>query len=268
MIPLPTGAGFIHAAVMAKLEDIVRFLDSYLTTDAIRDYPGAVNGLQIENSGTIRRVVAAVDASLPVIEQAASVPGTLLVVHHGMFWQGVQTITGPVRRKIKTALDADLALYSSHLPLDLHPECGNNILLARALGLDDIQPLPPDKKTGTSIGLIGSWQGSRSDFLKKTSTTVSGPVHHCPGGPEEIQRVAVVTGGAGAELASIRASGADTFVTGEGPHWSYPMAEELEINLFYAGHYATETFGVCALVKRIAKDFGLAEAFIDRPSGL
>lgn len=253
---------------MAKLKDIVRFLDSYLATDSIRDYPGAVNGLQIENSGEITRVVAAVDASLPVIEEAASAPGTLLVVHHGMFWQGLQTITGPVRRKIKAALDGDLALYSSHLPLDLHAECGNNILLSRAIGVENIQPLPADKKSGVSMGLVGDWHGTRGDFLKIASIAVGGPVHHCPGGPEAIRRVAVVTGGAGSEVASIAASGADTFVTGEGPHWSYPLAEELGLNLIYAGHYATETFGVRALVERISADFGLMSGFIDRPTGL
>lgn len=253
---------------MAKLADITAFLDSFLEIESIRDYPGAVNGLQIENSGSISRVVAAVDASLPVIEEAADVPGTLLVVHHGMFWQGVQTITGPARRKIKAALEGDLALYSSHLPLDLHPDCGNNILLARALGLLDIAPLPVDQKSGLSMGLIGSWQGRRADFLKTTSAAVGGPVHHCPGGPAEIRRVALITGGAGSEVASIAVSGADTFVTGEGPHWSYPLAEELGINLFYAGHYATETFGVRALAERVSNDFSITGTFIDHPSGL
>lgn len=253
---------------MAQLQDIVRFLDSYLDTDAIQDYPGAVNGLQIENSGTITRVVAAVDASLPVVEEASAVPGTLLLVHHGMFWQGLQAITGPVRRKIKAALDGDLALYSSHLPLDLHPECGNNILLARALGLTNLEPLPPQGKSRISMGLIGSWSGRREALIQITSKAVSGPVHHCPGGPEEIRRIAVVTGGAGSEVASIATSGVDTFVTGEGPHWSYPLAEELEINLIYAGHYATETFGVRALAAKISADFGILFGSIDRPTGL
>ena len=253
---------------MAKLDDIVAFLDSFLEIESIRDYPGAVNGLQIENSGTITRVVAAVDGSLPVIAEAASVPGTLLLVHHGMFWQGVQTITGPVRRKIMTALEGDLALYSSHLPLDLHADCGNNILLARALGLLDIVPLPVDRKSGLSMGLLGSWQGSRADFLEHLSAAVGGPVHHCPGGAEDIRRVAVITGGAGSEVAAITGSGADAFVTGEGPHWSYPLAEELGMNLFYAGHYATETFGVRCLAGRLSADFSVPATFIDRPTGL
>jgi len=253
---------------MANLHEMVQFLDRYLHTDSIRDYPGAINGLQIENSGTVGRVVAAVDASLAVIEEAATVPGTLLVVHHGMFWHGVQTITGPVRRKIKAALDGDLALYSSHLPLDLHPECGNNILFSQALGIQNVQPLPPEIKSGISMGLLGEWSGLRDDFLKMISDAVAGPIHHCPGGPVEIRKIAVVTGGAGAEVAVMAACGADTFVTGEGPHWSYPLAEELGMNLIYAGHYATETFGVRSLAQRLSTHFRVETAFIDRPSGL
>jgi len=253
---------------MADLKSIVRFCDSYLECESIQDYPGAVNGLQIENSGEITRVVAAVDASLPVIEQAAGVKGTLLLVHHGIFWQGLQKITGPFRRKVKIALDADLAVYSSHLPLDLHPECGNNILLARAVGLSDIESLPAQHKSGVSLGLIGKWDGLRTEFLKNVSSAVSGNVHHCPGGPEAVRRVAVVTGGGGSEVASIADFGADTFVTGEGPHWSYPLAEELGINLIYAGHYATETFGVRKLAAQIAANFEVESTFIDRPTGL
>ncbi len=253
---------------MANLEDIVAFLDSFLDSGSIHDYPGAANGLQIENSGAVSRVVAAVDASAPVIESAAAVPGTLLIVHHGMFWQPVNAITGPVRRKIKTAFDADLALYSSHLPLDLHPDCGNNILLARALGLRDTVSLPPDSKSGLSMGLQGNWEGTRGDFLGVVAEAVGGPVHHCPGGKKHVRRVALISGGAGSEVGSAAAAGADTFVTGEGPHWSYPLAEELGINVVYAGHYATETFGVRALVGRVAEDFALDFEFIDRPTGL
>ncbi len=253
---------------MAKLSEIVDFLEEYLATDRIRDYPGALNGLQIENSGTVFRVVAAVDASLPVIETAAAIPGTLLLVHHGMFWHGTQCITGPVRRKIKAALDGDLALYSSHLPLDVHPVCGNNILLAQALGIQNPQPLPPDPKSGQSMGLIGDWVGNLTNLIEATANAVGSPVHHCPGGSGQIRRVAVITGGAGSEVAAIAKTGADAFVTGEGPHWSYSLAQELGLNVVYAGHYATETFGVRQLSARIAEEYCLECAFLDYPTGL
>ncbi len=252
---------------MANLDEIVAFLDESLNLHAIRDYPGAVNGLQIENSGTIRQVVAAVDASLPVIEQAAaSGPGTLMIVHHGMFWQGVQTITGPLRRKIMAAFNADLALYSAHLPLDVHPDLGNNILLARAIGI--AQPTPLGDAGDALPGLCGRWNGTRDELLTAVGKAVGGPPHHCPGGPANPANVAVITGGAGTEVAKVAQLGIDTFITGEGPHWSYPLAEELGINLIYAGHYATETFGVHALADRLACHFDLSSRFIDHPTGL
>jgi len=118
------------------------------------------------------------------------------------------------------------------------------------------------------MGLSGRWAGSRAAFLEKTSMVVGGRVHHSPGGPEDIRTVAVITGGAGSEVATVARFGVDTFVTGEGPHWSHPLAEEIGINLVYAGHYATETFGVRALAELISRDFELDSVFVDRPTGL
>lgn len=253
---------------MVHLSEIVAHLDAYLATDRVRDYPGALNGLQLENSGAITRVVAAVDASLPVIEQASSIPGTLLLVHHGIFWQGAQTFTHHRYRKIKTAIENDLAIYSSHLPLDFHPISGNNILLAQAIGIQNPQPLPADPKSGQSMGLIGDWSGNLQRLLAATSRAVHANIHHCPAGPAEISKVAVITGGAGSEVECIARTGAHAFITGEGPHWSYPLAEELEIHLIYAGHYATETFGVQHLAQKLANEFQLDHDFIDRPTGL
>lgn len=251
---------------MADLHDMVAFLDRELRTAAISDYPGAVNGLQLSNDGQIHRIVAAVDASLPVIEKACGGPPALLIVHHGMFWQGTQPLTGPFYRKIKAAMDGGLAVYSSHLPLDVHPVWGNNIQLAQAIGLSEIGPFL--SKKGASMGLAGSWEGSRVDLVKKLETCLGGKVHLCPAGPERIARLGIVTGGAGSEVAAAAAEGVDTFVTGEGPHWTYSMAEELGMNLIYGGHYATETFGVKALAAALASRFGLDWSFVDHPSGL
>lgn len=250
----------------ADLADIVSFLDQELRTSAIADYSGAVNGLQLASSGRISRIIAAVDASLSVIEEAAKGGPGLLIVHHGLFWQGVQPVTGPVYRKLKTAMDADLAIYSSHLPLDVHPVWGNNIRLAEAMGLDGITPFLQQNER--FLGLKGSWHGSRVELCRCLENAVGGPVHVCPGGPETVQSVGLVTGGAGSEVAKAAAEGIDTFITGEGPHWSYPLAEELGVNLLYAGHYATETFGVRALAEALAARHSLPWKFIDRPTGL
>lgn len=250
-----------------RLLPLVSSLDDLLNTAVINDYPGAVNGLQIANSGVITRIVAAVDACETVIREAAGVNGTLLLVHHGLFWNGVQPITGPLYRKVKIALDGDLALYSSHLPLDLHPMMGNNILLAKALGLTGIKPALEIK--GQPVGIIGKISTlTREAFTHRLSEAVGANVHVAPGGSEKIQSVLVVTGGAGSEVARAAELAVDSFVTGEGPHWSYTAAEELGVNLFYAGHYATETFGVKALASHLSAKTGLPWSFLDYPTGL
>ena len=250
-----------------NLPSLVSRLDSLLRISEINDYPGAMNGLQIAGEGPLRRIVAAVDACEAVIAVAARVKGTLLLVHHGLFWNGAQPVTGAHRRKLKAALDGDLSLYSSHLPLDLHPKLGNNALLAKALGLRAVKPALALK--GQTAGLIGRISPvSREVFSKKISKAVGGSVHLAPGGGSRISKVLVVTGGAGSEVARAAELGVDAFVTGEGPHWSYTVAEELGLNLFYAGHYATETFGVKALAARISSETGLPWSFIDHPTGL
>jgi dinuclear metal center YbgI/SA1388 family protein len=251
---------------MVSLDELVTFLDRELKAASIPDYSGAMNGLQLANGGQVGRIVAAVDASLPVIEAAAKGGPGLLIVHHGMFWQGAQPVTGAFYRKLKIAMEAGLAIYSSHLPLDVHPEWGNNILLARAIGLQ--HPVPFLDHKGLPMGLRGTWNGSRNELLGALQTVLDGPVHLCPGGSEVISSVGVVTGGAGSEVAKVAAAGVDTFITGEGPHWSYPLAEELGINVYYGGHYATETFGVKAVAAVIAERFGIPDYFIDHPTGL
>jgi dinuclear metal center YbgI/SA1388 family protein len=252
---------------MMPLAEIVAFLDRELRIAEIPDYPGAVNGLQLANEGRVERIIAAVDASLPVIDEAAAGGPGLLLVHHGMFWQGVQPVTGPFYRKIKTAMDAGLALYSAHLPLDIHPEWGNNIQLARALGVQNPEPFFDWK--GIFLGLKGAWSGSRDELADALSQAVGGgPVHLTAGGPAEIRQIALITGGAGSEIPKVVAMGIDTFISGEGPHWSHPLALELGANLLLAGHYATETSGVKSLAAALADRFGLPWSFIDHPSGL
>ncbi len=251
---------------MVSLKEITTFLDRELNIAEIPDYSGALNGLQIEKAGNVNKVVSAVDASLPVMEKAAAAGADLLLVHHGMFWQGAQRVTGPVYRKLKCALDHGLALYSAHIPLDVHPVWGNNAVLAEALQMDDATPFFDWK--GMKLGLKQELDIGRGELLERVTKAVGSPVHLCPGGPERVGVVGVITGGAGAEIASVAASGIDTFITGEGPHWSYPLAEELGVNLFYAGHYATETFGVRALAGELASRFEVATEFIHHPTGL
>lgn len=251
---------------MADLAEIVAFLDRELKVSSIPDYPGAMNGLQLQNGGRVERIIAAVDASLPVIEAAAVGGPGLLLVHHGMFWQGAQPVTGPVFWKLKVAMDADLAVYSSHLPLDIHPEWGNNIRLAKAVGLENPEPFFEHK--GALLGVRGAWSGSRTELLDSLQKAVGGVVHVCPAGPGAVRSVGIITGGAGGEVAKVASLGLDSFITGEGPHWSYTLAEELGLNVFYGGHYATEVFGVQSIAEVLGERFDIPHAFLDHPTGL
>ena len=251
---------------MPSLAPIVAHLDRFLRTAEVTDYPGAWNGLQIENSGAVTKIGAAVDACEWTIGRAVEQGITLLLVHHGLFWGGVQPLTGAVRRKVKAALDGDLAIYSSHLPLDLHPVVGNNVLLAKALGFKKCAPFFFSK--GQSIGVQTKAVLSLADLARRLERVLGSAPHIAPGGPSKTARIGIVTGGAGGEVAQAAAEGVDTFITGEGPHHSYTLAEELGVNLFYAGHYATETFGVQALAAHAAKKFRVPWEFIDHPTGI
>ena len=251
---------------MPKLAAIVTYLDQYLRHAEVKDWPGAWNGLQIENPGEVTKIGAAVDACTFTIEQAVDKGIDLLFVHHGLFWSGVKPIVGPTRRKIKAALDGNLAIYSSHLPLDLHSKIGNNALLCRALGLRALQPFLHEK--GQFIGFKSTVDLTRQEVADRLTKVLGCKPHLSPGGPEKVRCVGVVTGGAGAEVGLAASEGVDTFITGEGPQHSYTAAEDLGVNLFYAGHYATETFGVKALAAHVARRWRIPWQFLDHPTGL
>ncbi|MES2571753.1 MAG: Nif3-like dinuclear metal center hexameric protein [Verrucomicrobiota bacterium] len=251
---------------MNKLPEIIDYTDAYLRTAEVADWANAWNGLQVENSGVVTKIGAAVDACEAVITEAAEKGVTLLLVHHGLFWGGVQPLVGAPFRKMKTAFKHDMAIYSAHLPLDLHPEIGNNALFAKALGFGECEPFFVSK--GAPIGLKTRVVLSRAALRNQLEQVLGGAVHLAPGGPERTACIGIVTGGAGAEVGRAAAEGVDTFITGEGPHHSFTAAEELGVNLFYGGHYATETFGVKALAAHLAQRFGLPWEFIDHPTGL
>jgi dinuclear metal center YbgI/SA1388 family protein len=255
-----------RASRAPMLPELVLWLDRTLRIAEIGDYPNAWNGLQLENSGAVTKIGAAVDASESVIAAAVAEGVSLLLVHHGLFWGGLQPITGAWRRKLKLALDHDLAIYSAHLPLDVHPELGNNALLCKALGFKKCIPFFSAK--GQPIGLKTRAILHVGELAGRLEEVLGGAPHLAPGGSATTEWIGVVTGGAGGEVAQAAAEGVDTFITGEGPHHSYALAEELGVNLFYAGHYATETSGVQALAKRASGKFAVPWVFLDHPSGL
>lgn len=250
-----------------KLADLVAYANDLLQIASVPDYPNALNGLQLENrAGEVTRIAAAVDAHLPVVKQAVARGCDLLLVHHGLFWSGVQPITGAMFEKLSAAGEGGLAVYSAHLPLDGHAELGNSVLLARALGLSGTEPFFEFK--GYPIGVRAKVQMTRREVARRLEAALGGGPLVCGGGPDKVRQIGIITGGAGSEVAAVKALGIDTFITGEGPHWSYTLAEELGVNVLYGGHYATETFGVRALAAHLAEKFKLRWEFIDHPTGM
>ncbi len=249
-----------------SLAAVAEHLDAYLRVSEVEDYPNALNGLQLANDGTVTRVGAAVDASERVLEDAVAQGVDLLLVHHGLFWGGLARWVGPAYRKLRVAIDGNVAVYSAHLPLDLHPDLGNNVLLARALGFAQTEEALRER--GRALGRAAEVHIPRAELIKRLEKAVGGRVWVAPAGPEEVCKVAICTGGAGTMLERAAAEGCDAFITGEGPHHTFVLAQELRVNLLYAGHYATETFGVRALSTHLEKTFGLPAFFLDHPSGL
>ena len=244
------------------LEEIVKYQNTLLNLASLEDYPNAINGLQVENSGNVHKVAAAVDACEAILQMAVETDADLLLVHHGLFWRGLQPLTGALYRKLKLAIENDLAVYSAHLPLDAHSRIGNNALLCDALDL------PEARKPFLGIGIQVETALDRALLRLRLEQAVGGKVLLAAGGPALTRKIGIVTGAAGDAAYKAAAEGIDTFITGEGPHWSFTAAEELHMNLFYAGHYATEVFGVKALARELELHFGLPWIFLDHPTGL
>ena len=253
---------------MAKipLALLVHHCDQLLQTKSVNDWDAAVNGLQVENPGTVSRIAAIVDASLATIQLAIAAEADLMIVHHGLFWTSRQPWIGKTYAMLRLLIENDMALYSSHLPLDVHPKLGNNARLCAALGFKRLKPFFFEK--GRFLGFQTRTQISRDALCHRLSDAVGGRPLIIPGGPAVCRRIGVVTGGAGGQLKTAASEGIDTFITGEGPHWTFAQAKELDLNVIYGGHYATETFGVKALADHLAKKFHLPWQFLDYPTGL
>jgi dinuclear metal center YbgI/SA1388 family protein len=248
------------------LKTIVAHCDKILRTHDIGDYDGAANGLQVENSGAVTKIAATVDASLATIKLAIVAKADLLIVHHGLFWSSRQPWTGKNYELLKLLIENNLAIYSSHLPLDAHPKLGNNAQICDALGLKNLKPF--FLTHGQTIGFKSQTKISRNELAAKLERATGAKPKTIPGGKNICEKIGIVTGGAGAELKQAASEGVDTFITGEGPHWTFALAEELGLNVFYGGHYATETFGVKALASHFSKKFKVPWTFIDYPTGL
>lgn len=256
---------------MSTSAALASYADELLATASTPDYPNAVNGLQLENQSPIRGIAAAVDFSTRGVRGAVENGANFLIVHHGMFWGGLAPLSGPSYRMLRMLMDNDIAVYSSHLPLDRHPTLGNNALLAARLGLTP---------TGAFARFQNIFIGTSGESDVETAALIT-RARDFAKAYGEIRTSAIPTGrrtkkwgictGAGASaetLAEAATNGIDTLIVGEGPHWTAIHAEEHDLAIIYAGHYATETLGVSALAKYIADKYELPWHFISAPTGL
>jgi len=247
---------------MTALKTIVSFLDRELKIGVFAD--DSHNGLQVENSGRIVRVCAGVDASLAFFEEAVKRKADLAICHHGLSWgDSLKRITGLNYRRLKLLLDHDIALYACHLPLDAHPRHGNNAQICKALGLRKLTPF--GLYHGVSIGFSGSLPKAvpYTDFKARAHRVFGNTVGSMDFGRRTIRTVAVVSGGGAAQIAEAGQKGIDVYISGEPQLRAYHLAQEYGVNAIFAGHYATEVFGVKALARLLAARFRVQAEFLD-----
>lgn len=257
---------------MIETSALVEYLEDLLDSPRIPDYPGAINGLQLSNEGPIRKIAAAVDFSSRSVAAAIEEGANFLLVHHGMFWGGAKPLTGPHFHRLRSLIQNDVAVYSSHLPLDRHATFGNNVLLSHALGLEPDGEFARFKTT--PIGVRGSTSIPTIELIERARQFASlhdGDIVVSGASANTTTRSWAMCTGAGASAETLEeavATGVDTLIVGEGPHWTAVEADELGITIIYAGHYATETLGVRALAQHLAQRFSLDWVPIHAPTGL
>ncbi|MEM8844929.1 MAG: Nif3-like dinuclear metal center hexameric protein [Pseudomonadota bacterium] len=247
---------------MAQLKEITSYTNKFLRISEFSDY--CPNGLQLEGKSEVQNIALGVTASLAFIEQAIAWGADALIVHHGYFWKGERPeVVGMKKQRLAALLKADVSLLAYHLPLDAHPEVGNNTQLARRLGIMDLGPLQRGKHI--SIGNVGSLAQPTpfNDFVQTCEQSLARTSTFIDSGPDQVQRIALCTGGAQNMIDDAVAREADVFLTGEISEQTTHIARECGLNFISAGHHATERYGVQALGKHLAEKFNLKQDFID-----
>jgi dinuclear metal center YbgI/SA1388 family protein len=253
--------------VNVKRSQLIEYLDEYLRIGEIADY--GPQGLQVETENEeIVRIALAVDVAPVVIEAAAAWEADMLLVHHGILWRDVERIAGPLGRRVRLLLQHGINLYAAHLPLDAHPEVGNNAILARLLGIKVTEWWCAPKDT--PIGVMGSMPAGTTldELVSRVNEQLKTQARVLAYGPEQVGAIGIVSGFGAGEVAAAGALGADTLLTGETSHAHYWAAADHGMNVIFAGHYATETVGVQALGRHLADKFGLEIKFFDFPTSM
>ena len=246
---------------MIRTEDIVNYCDQRTKISEIKDFPGSYNGLQLENSGEVLKIGAAVDAGLVPFQKAISTGIDFIITHHGLFWTPPIPLINSAYEKVKLCIDHNLAVYGSHLPLDCHPEIGNNAILAKKLQLEPLASFLPYE--GVDIGLITKNTQSRKDLSNRLKSLFPKGINSMEFGTDTPSKIAILTGSGQSAVDKILDAGADTLITGELKQHHFNLAQELKLNLYACGHYATETFGVDALAQEVSAKFDLPYEFIE-----
>lgn len=251
-----------------KLSNLLKYLSEFLN---LRDFPSAndvsQNGLQVESNIEVNRIATAVDACMASFEKAVELKSDLLLVHHGLFWGKSLTVTGMHGQRIVYLIQNKLSLYAMHLPLDIHSEIGNNVLLAKQLNLEIIRPF--GNYNGVAVGLEAKPNEpiQLNDLAERVARCLSCTPQVLNFGDTKIQKIAIVTGSGASEITAAATKHMDVYITGEGGHSSYHQARDFGLNVIYAGHYKTETLGIRALGEHIQSKFNLPHNFIDVPTG-
>ena len=252
---------------MVSLKEVVTFCDQRLRRGEINDFEGAYNGLQVENNGSVSKIGASVDAGQRPFEDAIAAGVDFIICHHGMFWTNPIPIVGTNHIKVKTALEGNRAVYGAHLPLDCHPEIGNNVLLAKALGLKKVDTfLDYDGSDMATIALGPN--GGREELSKRLQTLFPESYQGIEYGSAQPKRIGILTGSGQSAVPRLLENGIDTLITGELRQHHFNMAQELGLNLYPCGHYATEIFGVKALATEVSEKFQIEWMFIEQPCPL
>jgi dinuclear metal center YbgI/SA1388 family protein len=249
----------------ARLQDIVSELDELLQPHHFKDY--GPNGLQVPGRDEVTTVVSGVSAQLELFERAAAEKADLVLVHHGLFWGSMGPIDLTMKRRLALLFERDMSLLAYHLPLDAHPEVGNNALLAAAVGADESEPFGISR--GAAIGRMAGFHGTgvlAGELLVRVGKATGREPLCFPAGPERVRRLAIVSGGGCDFLGDAIAAGADAFLTGEPTERVMAQAIEGGVHFLAAGHYATETFGVRSLGEHLAARFGVRHVFVDVPN--
>lgn len=241
------------------LDQVTQYCDTRTRRKAFKDAPGAFNGLQLANDGRVTKIGAAVDAGVVPFQKAVAAGVDFLIVHHGMYWDMPRPLTGPAYDRVATLIRGNCALYSNHLPLDGHPEIGNNALLAKQLGLKRTRPFLV--RDGEPIGCISDRPVGR-EILRRKLESLYPRVVAIECGASRPRAVAFCSGAGNSAVPEMAAAGVDTLVTGELREEFFNRAQEEKLNLYCCGHYATEVHAVQALAAELARKFRLRWEFV------